>query len=145
MKLRFSAVWLQQQVGHGLKFPNLKSDGNRPRDSRVMAVESLHNLNGCAAMQRLSSQWEATAKRDFLRQIRKLLTDRAQESSTLTFDQLVHRVSEGVTRKTPNPLLERLRAQYKVCLIDEFQDTDSVQFQLIDRVFDADTHLLVMI
>lgn len=54
----------------------------------------------------------------------------------LTFDdmlQLVHRavVADG----GENPLVELLRKEYRCALIDEFQDTDGVQWEIFSTVF----------
>ena len=43
-------------------------------------------------------------------------------------------------------LFKKLRKRYKVALIDEFQDTDPVQWRLLKKVFgESSTHLLLMV
>ncbi len=49
-----------------------------------------------------------------------------------TFDDLLHQVRDGLHR---TELLDGLRQRFKVALIDEFQDTDAVQWDIFRTVF----------
>ncbi|WP_269622798.1 UvrD-helicase domain-containing protein [Prochlorococcus marinus] len=52
-------------------------------------------------------------------------------------------ISEKVSSK---PLLEKLRQKYKVILVDEFQDTDPIQWRIINQAFNhSDSHYLLMV
>jgi len=57
------------------------------------------------------------------------------------FDDLVRRVREAVAPlpddRAPSPLCRALRARYRVALVDEFQDTDALQWGIFEEVFFA--------
>jgi len=52
-----------------------------------------------------------------------------------TYDDLVDRVADALDGPQADALAARLRAQYRVALVDEFQDTDPRQWRIFDRVF----------
>ncbi|MFC4656664.1 MULTISPECIES: exodeoxyribonuclease V subunit beta [Rheinheimera] len=57
-----------------------------------------------------------------------------QQRSELGFDALLTRLQQALTG-TESSLAQRLRQRYPVALIDEFQDTDPVQYQLFDAIY----------
>ncbi len=52
-----------------------------------------------------------------------------------TYDDLIERVAAALDGPQGARLAERLRAQYRVALVDEFQDTDARQWAIFDTVF----------
>ncbi len=52
-----------------------------------------------------------------------------------TYDDLIDGVANALSGPNGALLATRLRAQYKVALVDEFQDTDARQWAIFDRVF----------
>ncbi|MGG6462948.1 UvrD-helicase domain-containing protein [Solilutibacter silvestris] len=52
-----------------------------------------------------------------------------------TYDDLIDGVADVLSGPNGELLATRLRAQYKVALVDEFQDTDARQWAIFDRVF----------
>src|SRR5690606_8462074 len=44
-----------------------------------------------------------------------------------------------------SPARHRMRARWKVVLVDEFQDTDPVQWQVLDRAFSGHARAMVLI
>ena len=66
---------------------------------------------------------------------RRRLAARKQTLRIQTYDDLIDRVAEAVDGPTAGELAKRLRAQYRVALVDEFQDTDPRQWRIFDRVF----------
>ena len=67
------------------------------------------------------------------------LDRRKRQRTVLTFDDLLRRLDDALRDPTTR---ERVRAairqRYKVALIDEFQDTDPIQWRIFSAVFDAD-------
>ena len=56
--------------------------------------------------------------------------------STQTFDDLLMGLKEALADKVRGPILaSHLRKEFKAALVDEFQDTDPVQFEIFKRVF----------
>ncbi|MEL1263427.1 exodeoxyribonuclease V subunit beta [Pseudoxanthomonas putridarboris] len=52
-----------------------------------------------------------------------------------TYDDLIERVAEALEGPRRQALVAKLRAQYRVALVDEFQDTDERQWRIFARVF----------
>ena len=50
-------------------------------------------------------------------------------------DDLLHRLDAAFEGEAGETLAKRIREQFPVALVDEFQDTDPVQYRLFDRVY----------
>src|SRR5690606_14248747 len=68
---------------------------------------------------------------------RRRLARHKQLARVLTFDDQIDRVADALAGPHGDALVERLRAQYRIALVDEFQDTDPRQWAIFDRVFGA--------
>lgn len=53
----------------------------------------------------------------------------------LAFDDLLNRLHEALQGPAGEDLAARLREQYPLALIDEFQDTDPIQYAIFDRIY----------
>jgi exodeoxyribonuclease V beta subunit len=53
----------------------------------------------------------------------------------LAFDDLLNRLDEALRGPAGEDLAATLRGQYPLALIDEFQDTDPVQYAIFDRIY----------
>jgi exodeoxyribonuclease V beta subunit len=58
----------------------------------------------------------------------------------ISFDDMLFRVYRALNFKTAPLLLERIRAKYKIAFVDEFQDTDPVQWRIFRRIFIDDSN-----
>lgn len=63
-----------------------------------------------------------------------LRLQRLARSRAIGYDDMIERVHQAVG-SPGNPLAELLHARWKVALIDEFQDTDTRQYAIFDRLF----------
>ncbi|MBW2437736.1 MAG: UvrD-helicase domain-containing protein, partial [Deltaproteobacteria bacterium] len=61
------------------------------------------------------------------------------------FDDLLILVKKALVSKKGNPLANAVRQKYRAALVDEFQDTDSVQYEIFSRLFSDPSSLLFMI
>ena len=61
----------------------------------------------------------------------------------MTYDDLLTRLRDALARS--EVACKRLRDRYKVVLIDEFQDTDPVQWEIVRRAFGSGETTLVLI
>ena len=68
---------------------------------------------------------------------RRRLARHKQQARVLTFDDQIDRVAAALAGPHGDALVERLRAQYRIALVDEFQDTDPRQWAIFERVFGA--------
>lgn len=58
-----------------------------------------------------------------------------QQQRLQTYDDLIDRVADAIEGPQCDALVAKLRAQYAVALVDEFQDTDPRQWRIFDRTF----------
>ena len=63
----------------------------------------------------------------------------------MTYDDLLVRLRDTLLGPHGEAAVARLRSRYSVVLIDEFQDTDPVQWEIVSRAFDAGAVALVLI
>ena len=69
-----------------------------------------------------------------------------EQEGILSFDDLLIRLQQGLAGSGGMQLASLLRNQYPAILIDEFQDTDPVQFKIFAMIHGEDTaHLLYLI
>lgn len=57
------------------------------------------------------------------------------QRSEMSFDDLLRQLAQALNADGGERLAERIRAQFPVAMIDEFQDTDPVQYSIFDRVY----------
>jgi exodeoxyribonuclease V beta subunit len=63
------------------------------------------------------------------------LPQRKAAQRLLAFDDLLNRLHEALHGPAGDDLGARLREQYPLALIDEFQDTDPIQYAIFDRIY----------
>ncbi|MEY3464312.1 MAG: Exodeoxyribonuclease beta subunit, partial [Cyanobacteriota bacterium] len=68
---------------------------------------------------------------------------RRRQAGRLAFSQLLEAMDPGDAATTP--LLTAVGERYAVALIDEFQDTDPIQWRILSRAFRPERHRLVMV
>ncbi len=81
--------------------------------------------------------------------IARRLDSEKQRLASMGFDDLLTRLDEALGGPQGGRLAETIRRQFPVAMIDEFQDTDPVQYRIFDRVYqvasnDQDTGLLMI-
>jgi len=68
-----------------------------------------------------------------------------EERNTQSFDDLLHRLDEALEGSGRQRLAAAIRRRHRAALIDEFQDTDRVQYRIFRRVFgDVDAPLFLI-
>ncbi len=72
---------------------------------------------------------------DFVEYATKELPRRKQRLKVQSFDDLLSRLHAALAGAGGNRLASEIRAKYQAALIDEFQDTDPVQYQIFRRIF----------
>ncbi len=76
-----------------------------------------------------------TARYDFAREVRAEVDRRKRRLGILSYDDLLSRLAVALEqRRRPRPG-ERMRQRWRIVLVDEFQDTDPVQWKVLDRAF----------
>ena len=70
---------------------------------------------------------------------------RKAERGLLSFDDLLRRLSRALDRRPAAALVDSVRRRYRAALVDEFQDTDELQYRVFSKLFGAPGRLLFMI
>jgi len=76
---------------------------------------------------------------DTVRRIVQEIKDRCSAAGLLTYNDMINLVATALTSSSSDSitLAEQLARQYPVIMIDEFQDTDSMQWNIFNRIFEV--------
>lgn len=70
-----------------------------------------------------------------LQQVAADFSTQQQRRAELGFDDVLARLAAALSNANAQALVAKIRAQYPVALIDEFQDTDPIQLKIFARLF----------
>ena len=84
-------------------------------------------------------------KIELCRCIRHELTQRKREQNVQFFDDLLLRVHESLLGSGGAAFAQRVRNRFRAALIDEFQDTDQLQYEIFKGIFDHPASTLFFI
>ncbi|MEB3331096.1 MAG: UvrD-helicase domain-containing protein, partial [Synechococcaceae cyanobacterium] len=73
------------------------------------------------------------------------LQRRRRQAGVSSFAQLLEDLDPGATASEPTPLLEAVGQRYDAALVDEFQDTDPIQWRILRLAFGRGAHPLVIV
>ncbi|WLT30988.1 exodeoxyribonuclease V subunit beta [Geothrix sp. PMB-07] len=88
---------------------------------------------------------EALLAHRFLPEIQRTQQHLAQTEGLFTFQGMIHGVVEALEGPDGEALAQRLRQRYDLALVDEFQDTDPLQWQVFRRIFLREDRRLILI
>ena len=77
--------------------------------------------------------------------VRRELEERKRRTGVMTYDDLLTRLDETLRGPGGPAAVAKLRKRYRVVLVDEFQDTDPVQWDIMRTAFGGDGVTLVLI
>ena len=104
-------------------------------DARRIAKQVVANPD-VAIHPPVTGRAEADVRRSFAVAVRDEVQRRRRAAGAVTFDDLLTRLRDTLLDPVRGDLAcARLRARYRVALVDEFQDTDPVQWQILRRAF----------
>jgi exodeoxyribonuclease V beta subunit len=84
-------------------------------------------------------------KGELFRCLQKELPARKQRRNIQSFDDLLTRLRHSLEKSGGNELSETIRRRYKAALVDEFQDTDPVQYAIFWNVFGTGGAIMFLI
>lgn len=87
------------------------------------------------ARNRELSAWLNDVKHDLVAAARREVADRKARRHTLSFDDLLHDLRNALAGPGGSALRQAIASQFQAAIIDEFQDTDSVQWDIFRTVF----------
>ncbi len=96
-------------------------------------------LDALARLERIRSYRRAALLHRLRGDARARMATRKRERRVQGYDDLIDGVAEALEGPHGDALAARLRAQYAVALVDEFQDTDTRQWRIFERVFGSES------
>ena len=87
------------------------------------------------ALQQQMDQYILWLKGEIFRHVRRALPRRKEELGLMYFDDLLVRMRSALESEGGDILCSEIRKRFKAALIDEFQDTDPVQYAIFRRIF----------
>ncbi|VVE39362.1 exodeoxyribonuclease V subunit beta [Pandoraea fibrosis] len=108
--------------------------GETPPDHRFFGMADVLVRARAEADERYAMQW-LRILREWLGQAPDQLALRKRELRVVSFDDLLGNIARALTQHPD--LADALRTRYPCALIDEFQDTDPLQFAIFNAVYGA--------
>jgi exodeoxyribonuclease V beta subunit len=104
-------------------------------------------FNPMAKLEPVGEPEDSTASMRYrlARVVRDELEQRKRRLAVMTYDDLLTRLNQILDGPNGPAARERLRSRYDVVLVDEFQDTDPIQWQILHRAFAAEGVTLVLV
>ena len=84
------------------------------------------------------------ARLAFIEKVRAEVTRRKRRAALLGYDDLLTELADAL-EADDSPARRRMRERWSIVLVDEFQDTDPVQWQVFSRAFATEDKTLVLI
>ncbi|WP_142805063.1 exodeoxyribonuclease V subunit beta [Tepidiphilus sp. J10] len=104
--------------------------GKAPRHEAIEALENLH-----IRLERLHEQGKASVLAHAARWVAQRFAVLQRRRAQMGFDDLLTRLDEALRGPNGERLAARIRQSFPVALIDEFQDTDPVQYRIFEAVY----------
>jgi len=79
----------------------------------------------------------------FARAVRDEMERRKRRLGILSYDDLLSRLADALADEDA-PARARMRQRWRIVLVDEFQDTDPVQWQVLDRAFSGHATMVLI-
>jgi len=108
----------------------------RPPETAYLATLKID----CSPFENLAAglqQLQVVFRRALLQDLSDQLDKALQQNNVLSFDDLITRLAEAVHGDKDQLLISELQQRFGAALIDEFQDTDNLQWQIFSRIFSA--------
>uniref|UniRef100_UPI00248EE4A1 exodeoxyribonuclease V subunit beta n=1 Tax=Parendozoicomonas sp. Alg238-R29 TaxID=2993446 RepID=UPI00248EE4A1 len=86
----------------------------------------------------LASAFRTLMLRDALEDVKSHMIQRRTELRKMSFDDLLIKLDDALESTGGSQLAEQIRGTFKVALIDEFQDTDSIQYRIFNNLYPID-------
>ncbi|WP_429001926.1 UvrD-helicase domain-containing protein [Xanthomonas campestris] len=139
----FAAAPSQDSTPHPklvkLTAAELVSGTNKKFIDRTPASPLSHAIDGYLAALARVEQWRTRRRIRLLHALREDAIARLallkRQRRVQTYDDLVDGVAHALEGPQAEALVRRLRAQYAIALVDEFQDTDDRQWSIFSNVF----------
>ena len=116
------------------------------KDLRSIATATLATPDGLIVPELPRADEDASERADFARELRSTMALRADRLGTITYDDVLIRARRALTDPAVRDITRQLTwDRFRVALVDEFQDTDRIQWDIIDALMGRPGSALVII
>ena len=119
-----------------------------PEDLAVLEskIEDVWSKRGdCEELTELANRFVVALQAQFCLWARRELPRRKMERRVQSFDDMLTRLDQALRSKRGQQLGRSLRERFAVALIDEFQDTDPVQYSIFSQIYrDSDASVFLI-
>lgn len=122
---------------------SIKGKGSPPSHPFFDLCDTLNSTIG--KLEAAYDQCLLALKVEFLKYLRSELESRKLRKNTLFFDDLLVKLERALSGPLGDFLVQNVRRKFKAALIDEFQDTDSIQYRIFEKIFSTDDKTLFLI
>ena len=121
--------------------------GARFTRAEALQIARAAVFNPMAKLEPVGEPEDSTAAMRYrlARVVRDELEQRKRRLAVMTYDDLLTRLNTILDGPNGPAARERLRTRYDVVLVDEFQDTDPIQWQILHRAFATEGVTLVLV
>ncbi|MGL4315066.1 MAG: exodeoxyribonuclease V subunit beta [Pseudomonas sp.] len=135
----FSKTEAHRRLSREGLFKASKKDQEAPANPLAAALQEL--CDALDAAQPEAEQRLIDLQVRLIGQLNEQLPQRKAAQRLLAFDDLLNKLQQALYGEGGEHLAGTLCTQYPVALIDEFQDTDPVQYQVFHRIYERDGDL----
>jgi exodeoxyribonuclease V beta subunit len=133
-------LYVRRFVGHTERRPFRRSEARR------IAAHALANPGARVLPELSDDRTDAAMRRRLVKAVEEEIDARKRAAGILTYDDLLTRLRDTLAHPVRGKAAcTRLRERYRVVLVDEFQDTDPVQWEILRRAFAEGGSTLVLI
>jgi exodeoxyribonuclease V beta subunit len=91
----------------------------------------------CARLPAVAERWKHAVRAEFFGVLDRGYAAASARAGLLGFDDLLLELDAALSREAGAELVSKVRERFDAALIDEFQDTDPVQFSIVQRLFEG--------
>lgn len=107
----------------------------RNKNAQPLQHPAFEAIEACVSATEQASPWRAPVLAHAVRWVAAMLEETKQRRAQLGFDDMLKRLDGALHGHTGRRLADTIAAQYPLALIDEFQDTDPLQWRIFHRVY----------
>jgi exodeoxyribonuclease V beta subunit len=127
----------------------MKAEDDEPRltreQARQIARETVRNPGAPIVPTDAPPGSLAALRASLANRVRVEFDRRKRARAVVTYDDLLTRLKQALDGPGGEAAVRRLRARFRVVLVDEFQDTDPTQWEILQRAFGGGGVTLVLI
>ena len=99
----------------------------------------------CSRFVAAMNEWIAAVRSEWMNYVAAELPRLKISRGLMTFDDMLARMHAALSSDRSSALISAVRRQYRAALIDEFQDTDPIQYEIFRQLFAKPPHRLMLI